>query len=115
MFLNGEQENKNIWRQFQEATDDECRVFLTQYKSGNAGIDLYTASDTIYYEPCNSSTTLDQSRSRTHRNGVSRACTYTFLLTEGSIEIDMYEALKQHEDFNEKVWFELKRRESESE
>lgn len=111
MFLNGEQSNKNIWRDFQAASANECKVFLAQYKSANAGIDLYTASDTIYYEPCTSSTVLDQSRSRTHRNGVSRACTFTFLLTKDSIEQDIYERLQTHKDFNEKLWIELKRKE----
>lgn len=112
MFLNGEQSNKNVWRDFQAASEDECKVFLAQYKSANAGIDLFTASDTIYYEPCVSSTVLEQSRSRTHRNGVSRACTFTFLLTKDTIEEDIYERLQAHEDFNERVWLELKRKES---
>lgn len=111
MYLNGNQQNKNVWRDFQAADASECRVFLAQYQSANAGIDLFTASDTIYYEPCNSSTMLDQSRSRTHRNGVSRACTFTFLLTEGSIEEDMYRSLQAHEDFNDRLWLELKRKE----
>lgn len=115
MYLNGAQKDKNVWREFQKATADECRVMLVQYKSGNAGIDLFTATDTIYYEPCQSSTVLDQSRSRTHRNGVTRACTFTFLLTEDTIEEDMYEALKAHEDFNEQLWVELKRKENEHE
>ena len=111
MFLNGDQPNKDIWLDFQKATEDECRVFLVQYRSGNAGIDLYTSSDTIFYEPCLSSTVLNQARSRTHRNGVSRACTYTFLLSEGTVEEDIYERLRNHEDFNEKLWIELKRKE----
>lgn len=111
MFLNGEQPNKDIWLDFQKATEEECRVFLVQYRSGNAGIDLYTSSDTIFYEPCLSSTVLNQARSRTHRNGVSRACTYTFLLSEGTVEEDIYERLRNHEDFNEKLWIELKRKE----
>lgn len=111
MFLNGDQPNKNIWLDFQSATEKECRVFLTQYRSGNAGIDLYTSSDTIFFEPCLSSTVLNQARSRTHRNGVSRACTYTFLVSEGTVEEDIYERLRNHEDFNEKLWVELKRKE----
>ena len=111
MYLNGEQKDKNIWLKFQEADETKCRVFLAQYRSGNAGIDLYTSSDTIFYEPCVSSTVLNQARSRTHRNGVSRACTYTFLIQQGSIEQDIYEKLKNHEDFNEKLWLELKRKE----
>ena len=115
MYLNGDQPNKNVWRDFQKADASECRVFLAQYQSANAGIDLFTASDTIYFEPCNSSTMLDQSRSRTHRNGVSRACTFTFLLTEGSIEEDMYASLQAHEDFNDKLWLELKRKEGKGE
>ena len=111
MYLNGEQKDKNIWLKFQEADETECRVFLAQYRSGNAGIDLYTSSDTIFYEPCVSSTVLNQARNRTHRNGVSRACTYTFLIQKGSIEEDIYEKLRNHEDFNEKLWLELKRKE----
>ena len=111
MYLNGEQKDKNVWREFQNADESECRVFLAQYRSGNAGIDLYTASDTIFFEPCLSSTVLNQARSRTHRNGVSRACTFTFLLSEGTIEQDVYGRLQGHEDFNEKMWVELKRKE----
>lgn len=111
MYLNGEQPNKNVWLDFQKADETECRVFLAQYRSGNAGIDLYTSSDTIFYEPCLSSTVLNQARSRTHRNGVSRACTYTFLIQESSIEEDIYGKLRNHEDFNEKLWLELKRKE----
>lgn len=113
MYLNGSQSDKTIWREFQEASDDECRVFLAQYQSANAGIDLFSASDTIYYEPCVSSTVLNQSRSRTNRNGQIRSCTFTFLLTEGTIEEDMYNSLKAHEDFNERLWLELKLREKE--
>ena len=105
------QPNKDIWLDFQNASEDECRVMLVQYRSGNAGIDLYTSSDTIFYEPCLSSTVLNQARSRTHRNGVSRACTYTFLISEGTVEEDIYERLRNHEDFNEKLWIELKRKE----
>lgn len=111
LYLNGEQPNKNIWIDFQRKDESECRVFLVQYKSGNAGIDLYTASDTIFYEPCVSSTVLNQARCRTHRNGVSRACTFTFLLEENSIEEDIYSRLCKHEDFNDKLWLELKRKE----
>lgn len=111
MFLNGDQKNKDIWREFQKANVEDCRVFMVQYKSGNAGIDLYTASDTIFYEPCQSSTVLDQARCRTHRSGVTRACTYKFLITEDSIEEDIYERLQKHEDFNAKMWEELKRKE----
>lgn len=113
LYLNGQQPDKNVWMKFQESSAEECRVFLVQYQSGNAGIDLYTATDTIYMEPCNSSTVLEQSRSRTHRNGVTRACTYTFLLTEGSIEEDVYACLKEYQDFNEKLWIELKQKEKE--
>lgn len=110
-YLNGEQPNKNVWIDFQNAKESECRVILVQYRSGNAGIDLYTSSDTIFFEPCLSSTVLNQARSRTHRNGVSRACTYTFLLGKGTIEEDIYDKLQKHEDFNERIWLELKHRE----
>lgn len=95
--LNGQQKNKNIWRDFQ--ADDSIQVIVCQYKSGEAGIDLYKSSHTIYYEPHISSTTLEQSRDRTHRIGVNDHCNYYFLITKGTMEEKIYNRLANYEDF----------------
>lgn len=96
--LDGQQSDKTIWRQFQE--DEGIRAIVCQYRSGNAGIDLYSASDMIFYEPCQSSTVVDQSMARIHRNGQTRNCSYYWLLTEGTVEHDIYERVTNGIDFN---------------
>ena len=103
--LNGAQPNKQIWRTFQE--DDDIKVFVGQYQSANSGIDLFSATHTIYYEPTQSSIILEQSRDRTHRQGVKSACNYTFLISKGSIEEDMYDALANYRDFDDKCYKEM--------
>lgn len=96
--LDGRQSNKAIWREFQERED--IRIIVCQYRSANAGIDLFSASDMIFYEPCQSSTVTDQAMSRIHRNGQTRDCSYYWLITKNSIEEDMYERVTNGIDFN---------------
>lgn len=105
--LNGSQKDKGIWSSFQE--DPSIKVIVVQYKSGATGIDLFAASTTIYLDPTDSSTVLSQSRGRTHRSGQRSTCNYYFLLTEGSIEVDMYERVRSGEDFTEKAYREMAR------
>lgn len=104
VILSGEQKNKNIWRDFQ--SDPEIKVIIVQYKSGNAGIDLYESSTIIYYEPCIKSDWLSQSRDRIHRNGQKNACEYVFLITKGTIEEAIYKALTKYQDFDDKLFTE---------
>lgn len=99
--LDGRQSNKSVWREFQE--DESIRTIVCQYRSANAGIDLYSASDMIFYEPNQSSTVTDQSMSRIHRNGQTRDCSYYWLITKNSIEEDMYERVTNGIDFNVKA------------
>lgn len=108
--LNGDQPDKNVWRRFQ--ADESISVIVAQYQSGSSAIDLFAASHTIYMEPTDSSHIMEQSRARTHRSGQTQACNYTFLLTEGSIEFDMYNRLAAHEDFSEQAYREIARERS---
>lgn len=105
--LNGAQKNKNIWADFQ--SDPSIEVIIVQYQSGSVAIDLFAASYTIYMEPTDSSYIMEQSRARTHRNGQTSPCNYVFLLTEGTVEFDMYKRLENYEDFNETTYREIAR------
>ena len=100
--LDGDQKNKAIWRDFQ--IDKSIRVIVCQYQTANAGIDLFSSDTIIYYEPCLRSNVLEQSRDRIHRSGQKNKCSYIHLLTKGSIEIDIYRALSNYSDFNEKLF-----------
>ena len=102
--LDGEQKNKQIWREFQ--TDPTIRVIICQYKSGNAGIDLYASDTIIYYEPTLKSDILAQSRDRIHRHGQKNVCSYIHLLTKGTVEENIYNALTNYQDFTEKLFTE---------
>ena len=105
--LNGDQPDKEIWRVFQE--DESVKVFVVQYESGSSAIDLFASSYTIFMEPTDSSFTNEQAHGRTHRSGQKQACNYVFLLTEGSVEEDMYRKLEAHEDFGEQAFREIAR------
>ena len=96
--LDGRQKDKTIWKQFQ--SDESVQAIVCQYRSANAGIDLFAASNMIFYEPTQSSTVVDQSMARIHRNGQTRNCSYYWLLTQGTVEHDIYDRVTNGIDFN---------------
>ncbi|WP_165170617.1 DEAD/DEAH box helicase [Adlercreutzia sp. ZJ242] len=102
--LDGRQRDKGIWRKFQD--DEGTQAIICQYQSGSAGIDLFAADTCIFYEPTLRSDLLEQARDRIHRVGQSRPCSYYFLLTAGTVEIAIYNALKNYSDFNEALFAE---------
>lgn len=102
--LDGEQKNKDIWKDFQ--SDPKIRVIVCQYQSANAGIDLFASDTIIYYEPTTRSVVLEQSRDRIHRSGQTRACSYIHLLTKGTVEVSIYRALAGYQDFSERFFVE---------
>lgn len=102
VYLNGEQKDKQVWKDFQ--TDPNIQVIVTQYRSGNAGIDLYKADTMLFYEPTLSSNILEQARDRIHRIGSTGRPSYIFFLTKGTIEEKIYKSLSEYSDFNEKLF-----------
>ena len=106
--LNGrtpQAEKQSIWRDFQK--DPEQRVFVSQINSGGTGIDLYTADMIIFMEPCLSSVDLEQARKRISDVDATVAKSFVFMLTEDSIEVDIYNKLKNHEGFTEDMFKKL--------
>ena len=100
--LDGEQKDKQIWRKFQ--TDPKIQVIICQYQSGSTGIDLYTADTIIFYEPTLRSNTLEQAKDRIHRIGQTSKCSYIHFITKGTIEVAIYRALKNYNDFSKKLF-----------
>ena len=100
--LDGDQKDKTIWRQFQ--SDKRIRVIVCQYRTANAGIDLFASDTIIYYEPTLSSNVLEQSRDRIHRTGQKEKCSYIHLLTRGTVEVEIYRALAGYSDFSEALF-----------
>lgn len=92
------------WREFQ--ADETIQVIICQYVRGSAGIDLFSADTTLYYEPTLRSNLLEQSRDRTHRNGQTQKCSYIHFLTKGTIEPAIYKALAGYKDFSDTLFTE---------
>lgn len=97
--LDGRSPDKGVWRDFQ--ADDGIRAIVLNSQTGSAGIDLYAADTCIFYEPTLRSDLNEQARDRIHRIGQTKACSYYYLLAEGTIEEAIYEALRNYEDFSE--------------
>lgn len=104
VILNGEQKDKTIWRKFQ--SDKSIKIIVCQYQTASAGIDLFAADTMIFYEPTLRSQILEQARDRIHRSGQKNKCSYIHLLTKGTVEVDIYRALTNYSDFNEKLFLE---------
>ena len=100
--LNGEQQDKKIWRKFQN--DNSIKIIVCQYETASAGIDLFASDTIIYYEPTIRTISLEQSRDRIHRTGQTQKCSYIHLLTKGTIEISIYNALAKYADFTEELF-----------
>lgn len=100
--LDGRQADKNVWRRFQ--AEDPVRAIVCQYQSGSAGIDLYAADTMVFFEPTLSSNLNEQAKDRIHRVGQTRACSYYYLLTDGTIERAIYAALGNYADFGEALF-----------
>jgi SNF2 family DNA or RNA helicase len=110
--LNGEQRDKSVWKQFQE--NPAVRVIVCQYRTANAGIDLFASATALYYEPCLSSILFAQSMDRIHRIGQHHPCSYILFQVEKSIEAKIWSALLNHIEFGEKELHEWVREESAS-
>ena len=102
VILDGRQKDKQIWRKFQG--DPQIQVIICQYQSGSAGIDLYSADTIIFYEPTLRSNTLEQAKDRIHRIGQTSKCSYIHFITKGTIEVAIYRALKNYNDFSKKLF-----------
>ena len=100
--LDGRTSDKGVWQKFQD--NPQVRAIICQYQSGSAGIDLFAADTMIFFEPTLRSDLLEQARDRIHRPGQTRACSYYFMLTDGTIETAIYQALCNYQDFGEALF-----------
>lgn len=107
--LDGETKDKSVWKKFQDPEDD-TQVFIVHYASGSESIDLWRSHVTIFAEPCLSYTIMAQARARTNRNGQTVSCSFYFMCTEDTIDIDIYNRLCDHEDFSEKFYRDVVRK-----
>jgi len=79
-------------------------VIAVNYQSGGAGLNLQYANHAVFYSPTYSYADYIQARGRISRRGQEKRCTFYHLQADKSIERDIYDCLKQKEDFSMKLW-----------
>lgn len=79
-------------------------VTLIQYQAGAHGLNLQKANKVIYFSLPLSSEHMEQSKKRVHRIGQSKTCFYYYLLTEKSIDEEIYKTLQQRKDYTNKLF-----------
>lgn len=79
-------------------------VTLVQIQAGSAAIELKYASQVIYYTPTYSYTQYQQSRGRCIRHGGKERVEIIKYKTKGTIETQVWNALSNKKDFDEKLY-----------
>lgn len=82
-----------------EFHDSKDGVLIVQLQAGSYGLNLQDANRAVYYSPPLSSDQFEQSKARIHRIGQHRACFYTYLVMENSVERHIYDTLSKRADF----------------
>lgn len=83
-------------------------ITLAQYQSGSTGIELTYAATTVYFSPTYSYSNYEQSIGRTNRNGQKNKMTLYLLCAPTTLEKDVWAALRDKTDFQEKQWYKEK-------
>lgn len=79
-------------------------VTLAQYQSASTAIELSYASVTIFVSPTYSYANFHQAKGRTHRPGQKNRTLFYLVSVNGSIDSDVWKALKHKMDFSETIW-----------
>lgn len=89
-------ERGEVVREFQEEPD--CKVFVAQIQTAGLGITLHAASVAVFYSLDYSFANLDQARARLHRIGQKNAVTNIYLITKGTVDTKVFQALGKKQD-----------------
>lgn len=86
----------------------EHTITFIQYQAGSAGIELQYANIVVFYTPTYSYQDYTQALGRTYRNGQNKKVTVYRFKTQQTIEEDVYRALEQKKDFDERMYLETR-------
>ena len=68
------------------------------------GINLQKCNKIIYFSLTLSSELFEQSKKRTHRIGQDKTCFYWYLITEKSIDENIYKTLQERRDYTDELF-----------
>lgn len=79
-------------------------VLVAHYKSASTGLNLQWATVTVFFSLTYSYQEFEQSIGRTHRTGQTKKCLFYIFKAKGTVDDDVYRALKHKRDFSVKLW-----------
>ena len=82
----------------------ENSITLVQYQAGAMGLNLQKANKIIYFSLPLQSELFEQSKKRIHRIGQEKTCFYWYLITENTVEEQIYQTLKERRDYTNKLF-----------
>lgn len=83
--------------------NDNAIVFV-QYQAGAMGLNLQAAHYAVYFSPPLMSSLFEQSKKRIHRVGQDLPCTYYMLVSDKTIEQQIYATLAKRKDYTEQLF-----------
>ena len=89
-----QEDRQDIVQQFEDS-ESELRFFIGQPKTGGYGITLNAASTVVYYSNSYDLESRLQSEDRAHRIGQKKSVTYVDLISPGTIDEKIVEALRE--------------------
>lgn len=98
--INGAEKNLAAYENYDDS------ITFVQYQAGAMGLNLQKANKVIYFTLPERSELFEQSKKRIHRINQTKPCFYYILMCEGTVERDIYEALKQRKDFTDELFVE---------
>lgn len=84
-------------------------ITFVQYQAGAMGLNLQKANKIIYYSLPERSELFEQSKKRIHRIGQEKPCFYYLMICQNTVEVNIYEALKQRKDFTDELFRECEK------
>ena len=97
-YVDGSEKDLHAYDEFDDT------ITLIQYQAGATGINLQKANKVIYFSLTRSSELFEQSKKRIHRIGQEHTCFYYYLITENSIDEDIYKTLEMRRDYTDELF-----------
>lgn len=104
--VNGEHKDLLAYENYSDS------ISLIQYQAGSMGLNLQKANKIIYFSLPERSELFEQSKKRIHRIGQKQPCFYYVLMATGTIDNNIYGALKQRKDFTDFLFKEVIKRDN---
>ena len=80
------------------------KITVVQIRAGGTGIELQYNSQVLFYSPTYSYQDYEQALGRAYRPGQNKKVLVRRFNTINTIEADVWEAIKNKKDFDEKMW-----------